>query len=348
MTMDSRKLVQEVFEGKEPPKTPVLFECEQKTLEHELSDVLVIHAWVPRWGLFLLEGGPFKRERGLFEWAAELEVEAYSWPDVNTIVEETMEQVKGVERLTKDRFVVFEVLGPTEQSEFFCMPPSPARYPRRTTYPALSRHRFDFSVLAELEPHKARELYDRCGGYILELVKAGAELDHVDAVRVADDACSYAGPNYSARFIHRHYLRWHGKLAREIKRRGKYAKLHADGNLLVQNLLGKLARCYQAFHPLDLEPKITVKDSLRWANSVARAKEVAREAVFFTGIPVDLLFREEVGPEGVVRVVKRILKRVDRGLVLAVTHRPFPGRSFNEAGARAKVDAVLKVASHGG
>lgn len=345
--MNSRELVHAVFEGKEPPRIPFLFEGEQKTLEHELGDAVVIHAWVPRWGSFLSKGGPFRRREGqdLWEWAEGLDVDEYDWPDVDEVVEETMTKVKEMERFTNDRFVIFEVLGPTEQSEFFCMPPSPIAYPERATYPALSRHHFDFSVLTKLEPRKGRKLYDRCGAYILELVKAGAELNYVDAVRIADDACSHAGPNYSAWFMRRDYLRWHGKLAGEVRKRGKFTKLHADGNLLVRNLLVELARCYDSLHPLDFAPKATVGDSLKWVDLIVKARKAVSEMVFFTGIPIELMFRDDVGPREVARVAKKLLRRHgSKRLVLTDTHRPFPGRSFGEAGAMAKVKAVLEVA----
>jgi hypothetical protein len=347
--MNSRDLVRRVFDGEEPEKPPFLFESEQKDVEHKLGDAIVLHAWVPDWGVFMTKGGPFARE-GLdrFEWSKKLDIDEYEWLEPDDVVQSTLNRID-VKKYSKDRFVIFEVLGPTEQSEFFCMPPPPISFPPGMTYPSLSRHLFDFSALREIRPDKARALYDRIAKYTLELVKAGAEMGDVDAIRVADDLCSHVGPNYSREFIEEDYLRWHREFARVAKKNGKYSKLHSDGNLLVGGLMEKLADIYDAIHPLDFMPKPTLVDSLRWIDSIVEARALTDETVFFTGIPVEIMFRDEVSPNQIRGIVKKLLlKHGGRRLVLTDTHRPYPGRSFTEAGAMLKVRAIKEeVEAHG-
>ncbi len=347
--MNSRDLVRQVFEGEEPKKPPFLFESGQKDVEYKLGDIMVVHAWVPNWGTFMAEGGPFAREElDRFEWSEKLDIDEYKWPEPDEVVQNTLERID-MKKYAEDRFVIFEVLGPTEQCEFFCMPPPPISFPPGITYPSLSRHHFDFSTLREIRPEKARALYDRIAGYILELAKAGAEINYVDAIRVADDLCSHVGPNYSREFIETDYLKWHREFARAAERKGKYSKLHTDGNLLVGGLMEKLAGIYDAIHPLDFMPKPTLADSLRWIDSIVEARALAEKTVFFTGIPIEIMFREEVSPNQIREIVRRLLsKHGKRRLVLSDTHRPYPGRSFTEAGAMLKVRAVKEeVREHG-
>ncbi|KXB04731.1 hypothetical protein AKJ48_01545, partial [candidate division MSBL1 archaeon SCGC-AAA261O19] len=221
----------------------------------------------------------------------------------------------------------------------------PISFPSDMTYPSLSRHCFDFSTLREIRPEKARSLYDKVAEYILELVKVGTELDYVDAIRVADDLCSYVGPNYSREFIETDYLRWHREFARIAQKKEKYSKLHTDGNLLVGGLMKKLSKIYDAIHPLDFMPKITLTDSLKWVDSIVEARSLSGGMIFFTGIPIEVMFREESSPGQIGETVRKLLQEHGRKrLVLSNTHRPYPGRSFNEAGAILKAKIVKEEA----
>lgn len=340
---DSKRLVYEVFECSEHLGVPIHLGATKKNQESRLGDVVVGRARVPEWSGFLDLGGPLKRGSGsLFEWAEDFDIESYEWPSVEDVVEEAVDAFKGaVERYSKERFIVFGVLGPTEQSEYFCAPIQPDAGRRLQ----LSRHRFDFSALARLRPKTAGELYGRIATYILRLVEAGAEMGYVDAVRVADDACSYMGPNYPRDFMEDVYLPWHRRLSDRIKRCGKYSILHADGDLLKQGLLAKLADGYDAFHPLDLAPKATLKDALSWIDLVLEARRlVGYGKVFFTGLPLDLMFMDHISSEDYLKVPEKLLElNGGRSLVLANTHRPYPGRSFEEEGAMRKIEAVRRL-----
>ncbi len=345
---NSKKLVCQVFDGIEPIRVPIHLGSTEKDQEARLGDVVVGRAWVPGWSSFLDQGGPFKRGfESLFNWVEDLDIESYRWPAVEDLVEKTLDNYKEqVERYHEKRFVVFSVLGPTEQSEYFCAPTKPD-VGRRLQ---LSRHRFDFSALTKLRSKKASELYGRIASYVLRLVEAGAEIDYVDAVRVADDACSYVGPNYPRDFMDTIYLPWHRRLSDRIRRGGKYAILHADGDLLKHGLFTRLAECYDAFHPLDLAPKATLKDALSWIDLILEARRlVGYFKVFFTGLPLDLMFMEHITPEDYVKVPEKLLElNGGRSLVLANTHRPYPRRSFEEESVKRKIEHVRRLAENYG
>ncbi len=83
----------------------------------------------------------------------------------------------------------------------------------------LAYHTFDFGVLTVVDRIKARKLYDKIANYVLELIKAGAEIEWVDALRVADDAFTYSGLIYPKWFMDEFYVPWHMKFTNEIHRR---------------------------------------------------------------------------------------------------------------------------------
>ncbi len=124
--MKSKRLVEMVYEELEPPRIPIHFETTEKLQEAMLGDVLLGHAWVPKWRGFFDNGGPFRRSNEeLAAWIKELDIEGgYDWPSVEEEVQETIQEFKkSIEDLRKlSRFVVLEVIGPTEQSEYFLCP----------------------------------------------------------------------------------------------------------------------------------------------------------------------------------------------------------------------------------
>jgi len=343
--MKSRRLVEMVYSGLESQRVPVHFETVEKRQEAALGDVLLGHAWVPRWSNFFDEGGPFRRgNEDLTKWVRELDIEeGYDWPPIDEIVQETLiEFKKSVEDLTNlDKFIVLEVIGPTEQSEYFLCPPRP---PSGFNLD-LAYHTFDFGVLTVIAKEKAKKLYDKVANYVLELIKAGTELDWVDAVRVADDAFTYGGPIYPEWFMKELYMPWHRKFTDEIHRKGKYAILHTDGNVLARNYINVLSEMYDGLHPLDLAKKGTVIDAMRWINEVIKAREALKVGtVFHTGIPIDLIMLDDISASDVVQVVSAFLNKHGRkNLVLSVTHRPYPKRNFLEDLVFEKVKAIRRL-----
>jgi len=344
--MDSRELVYLVYEGGVPERTPLHFESVDKVHEARLGDVLLGHGWVSLWQDWFYEGGPFHRREneGLRDWVERLDVDAgFDWPSVDEVVESCVknyeENLKGIPR--KGLFVVFEVVGPTEYAEYSMMPPRP----ESGFVHDLAFHRLDFSKLLILDRKKAVRLYDKLAEYTLEVVKRACELDEVDGVRVADDAFTYTGPMYPPWFMDNHYLRWHEKFVNAIKARGKKALLHCDGDVTARGYVSKLTEIYDGIHPLDLCSKSTVESALKWASRVIEArKTVGWSTVFHTGIPIDLIMNNDVTVEGVERVVGEFLsKHTRKMLVLSVTHRPYPGRSFAEPDALSKVNAIRKL-----
>ncbi len=335
--MDSRDLVIKVFNGEETGRVPLHLETLDKEFEAEFSDLVLGYAWIPQWSVFLREKGPFCRRnnQSIFEWADEMEIEKYEWPEVSYVVSSAVEKFKKqVSNYAKEKFVVFEVLGPTEQCEYMC---APEQF-KPSTQTELSFHRFDFSSLTKLNPQKASELYSKVSKYILELIKVGLEIEWVDAVRVADDACSYSGPNYRPEFFMKLYFPWHKKFTAEIKREGKLSILHSDGDITRKNFITKLSKFYDALHPLDLSVKSTLSDALKWVDLVAKARQQVKETVFMTGLPVDLLFRDDLTPEHFLSIPEKLLKKHGKKkLVLSNTHRPYPGRTFREENVFEKI-----------
>ncbi len=343
--MKSRRLVERVYNGLEPQRVPVHFETVEKRQEAALGDVLLGHAWVPRWSNFFDEGGPFRRgNEDLAKWARELEIEeGYDWPSVDDIVQETLNVFKESlkDLINLDKFIVLEVIGPTEQSEYFLCPPRPpSGFDLDLAY-----HTFDFGVLSVIAKEKAKKLCDKVANYVLELIRVGTELDWVDAVRVADDAFTYGGQIYPEWFMEESYVPWHRKFTDEIHRKGKYAILHTDGNVLARNYIKILSEIYDGLHPLDLAKKGTVIDAMRWVSQVVKARKTLKgRTVFHTGIPIDLMMLDDISTSDVLQVVSTFLEKHGRkNLVLSVTHRPYPKRNFLEDLVFEKVKAIRRL-----
>ena len=346
--MDSRDLVYMVYESGEAPRVPVHFESTDKRHEALLGDVLLCHGWAGVWEDWFVNGGPFRRleGEGIREWVLRLDVESgYEWPSVDEYVESCLKMFMDNYESAGDRagelFIVFEVVGPTEYSEYSMMP----KRPESGFKLDLAYHRFDFSKLLILSRSKALKLYDKIASYTLEAIKAACELDFIDAVRVADDAFTYTGLIYPKWFMENAYLKWHERFSNEIRRRGKKAIIHTDGDLTSNGMIKRIAELYDGIHPIDVCSKSTVEASMKWVDRVCSAREsIGWRTVFHTGVPIDLLMDNEVKTEDVARVVEYFLKKHgSRRLVLSVTHRPYPGRSFSEDLVLEKVNAVRRL-----
>ncbi len=330
-----RDLAYAVFRG-ENERPGIHIESDDKRFEYEMSDFISSRAKLATWDAYLREGGPFARREGegLLEWLERVDPGAYDWEGSYEGVPSAIESFERRMRefASGDRFVVLKVLGPTEVAEGFFAPGV------RASSGQLA-HRFGFGVLASLDLSRAARVYERIAAGVMELVRAGAELDFVDGVRVADDVATYSGPAYPKGFLSL-YLEWHRRLASAIRRRGKVAILHTDGDVTKLGLLRELCRAYDGLHPLDLAPKSTVADALDWVRRVCSARGEARVAVFFTGVPIELVFGGAT-PRELVEVVRELIgcHGVER-LVVATTHSPYPGRGYHEARPAEKVRAV--------
>ncbi len=339
--MEGRRLVEMVFEGLEPPRAPLHIESDDKAFESSVSDAIGAGVKIADWRSFYERGGPFRRHEneGLSGWLDRVDVGGYEWPDPADVVSSAVESFgRRIKDLVGGKFVILKVLGPTEISEAFFA--EPAR--RRGMELGQVSHRLGFGVFYTLRRSGASELYGRIASYVLEIVKAGAELGIVDAVRVADDAAAYTGPLYGRSFYEELYFPWHRKLAGAVHKAGKWAVLHCDGDLRKGGLLGRLSQVYDALHPLDLAPKSTLGEALAWSGEVADSRVEAGRAVFFTGVPVDLLFNDTIGIEEFLEVPRTLLRLHGRRyLVLATTHSEYPLRSYREELPRRKLEALL-------
>ena len=194
----------------------------------------------------------------------------------------------------------------------------------------------------KLDKRKAYDIYDRILSVLEELVKIGCDLDRVDAIRIADDAADYRGPLYQGSSSKKNIIRPREQL-RIAKNRGKYTILHCDGNLMKAYMALKLTKIYDGLRPLDLMPKPAVKAAIRWIMEVIRLREIVGwNTVFFTGIPIDLVFNNYVEAQEFVKILLSLLEEHGlKRLVLSTTHSEYPGRSYNEPRVRIKID-ILK------
>ena len=340
--MNSKKLVTKVFEGEEGI-VPLHVESDSKEEEAILGDVVGVGAKIIEWREFYKRGGPFAREphERLSSWADRIEVEEYEWPEVNEVITRA---VKGFDRearrYSKSKFILYKVLGPTETSEsFFTRGVS-------ETYAKLHQiaHEFGFATLLLLNPKKACMLFDKISEYILELVKVGTEIDYVDAIRIADDIATYGRLLYPQWFIKEYHLKWHREYCKTIKKNGKYSILHCDGNILLEPAKS-LTQIYDGIHPLDLRPRFSIEDAYKWIDAIIKARTVIGDkTIFFTGIPIELLFNNNINIEDICDIVKKLLnKHGKRKLVLATTHSNYPNRSYKEPLVMDKLEAINKM-----
>jgi len=339
--VDSRRLVNLVFEGGDPPRIPLHIESDDKSLEARLGDIVGAGAKITEWRGFYRGGGPFHRRKGesLGEWVDRVRDDEYEWPDPSLVVERAVHEFeKRVKICGENRYIMFKVLGPTETAEAFFTKPLDKKYEGQL------RHGFDFGVFYSLHSTVASRIYERIARYIMELLKAGSELNYVDGIRVADDAATYTSLIYPRSFYDKLYIPWHRRFAIAIKRRSKHAVIHCDGDIRREGLLEHLAEIYDGLHPLDVTPKSTVRAAIEWARSIPSLRERARSMVFFTGLPIDLLFNNHIAERDFLKIPLALLAaHGSRWLVLATTHSEYPGRSYLEDSVAAKINIVRKA-----
>ncbi|RLE90329.1 MAG: hypothetical protein DRJ49_00085 [Thermoprotei archaeon] len=341
--MNSKRLVIKVFEGEGEEVVPLHIESDCKNEEALLGDIVGVGAKVVEWRKFYRKGGPFARRphEKLSVWINRVNLEEYEWPEVDEVVRYAVEVFEErAKKYSESKFIVYKVLGPTETSEsFFTRGLSRIRTSLNQVV-----HEFGFATFLLLNVKKACKLFNKISRYVLELIKAGAEIEYVDAVRVADDVATYGRLLYPQWFIKEHYLKWHKEFSRVIKKSGKYAILHCDGDILI-NSLREIFRIYDGIHPLDLRPRFSTKDARRWINSIVRAREiVGSRVVFFTGIPIELLFNDSIGVEDIYDIVRMFLETHGREmLILATTHSNYPGRSYKEPLVMRKLEAINRL-----
>jgi len=115
-----------------------------------------------------------------------------------------------------------------------------------------------------------------------------------------------------------------GRAGKSDHQGGKYSILHSDGDLT--KYLNAMVDGYSGFHPLDIMPKSTMATARLWASALADARNLLPDAIFLTGIPIDLLRNSKVSEEELVDVVKSVIEQVGKDrLILTTTHRLYPG-----------------------
>jgi len=324
VSLSSRQLVLEVFRGK-TTRIPTYFWLGDPMQEAKVGDIVGVRCWFEAFANFLYDGGPFKRtESSYHTWSEQLNVEDYDWPDLNSVRQEVGQKIKETVIINKGRSFQAEILGPTEYSEYSCSPGQTEAGRRLDQV----YHRFDFAVLTKLNPSKARQIHSRFLRLALAAAEEAAEHEAIDSVRIADDFCYYRGSIYDPQFT-QIIIERQAELAGAVKKREKYALLHADGNIIPY--LDRLGRAFDGLHPLDICPKSTLQTAFAWASRLREVRERLPETVFFTGIPIDLLCNKQVRADDLIEVITHVISNVGRRrLVLTTTHRPYPGSVFED------------------
>jgi len=322
--LSSRELVIEAFEGR-ASRIPLYFLLADPVKEATIGDIVGVRCWLETFQPFLTEGGPFAR-RGLsyHKWSQQLDVECYMWPDTDDILREVDTAISKAASTVRGKSLQAEIIGPTEYSEYACSSglTKPGRYPDEVA------HQFDFAVLTRIDSDKAESIHSRFFEIILEVVKRVINYDEIDSIRVADDFCDYRGSIYGKTFT-KIILERQAKLSEAIKAGGKYAVLHADGNVVPY--LDRIARAYDGVHPLDICSKSTLSAALSWSSRLQEVRRILPWTVFFTGLPIDLLCNNQISIAELMEVVKNVILNVgSERLVLTTTHRPYPGWSFQD------------------
>ncbi len=331
--MDSRELVLEAMRGR-APRIPLYFWLADPRLEAKIGDIVGVRCWFESLD-FLEKGGPFRRgNETRREWCDRLQPDEYDWPSIDALCSEMDRIVAETLKVDLSKSYQLEILGPTEYSEYSCSQGASSHAKELNQI----AHHFDFAILTLLDPDKAEMIHSRLFSLLLEAAKRAAGYEGIDSVRVADDFCTYAGPIYRPEFTERIVAR-QVELGRTISARGKWSVLHSDGDL--RKYLPTLAGAYSGLHPLDLRSKSTVLEAYEWAASLAEARLLAPETVFFTGIPIDLLCNPKTSPDALVKVADQVIRHVGAtSLVLTTTHRPYPGCSFQDF--EEKVSAIRR------
>lgn len=336
-------MVSEAMQGR-ATRLPLYFWLADPKLEAAIGDIVGVRCWFKCFD-FLEKGGPFKKgAETRREWCDRLDPDAYEWPTLDDLVAEMDEMVAGtIKKVDGTKSFQLEILGPTEYAEYSC---SSGKTLQARKLDQIS-HQFDFSILTILSPYKADMIHTRLFDLLRNIVTRATEYDAIDSIRIADDFCSYTGSIYKPDFT-RTIVQRQVELGRAIIKSGKCSVLHSDGD--VTKYLSALAQGYSGFHPLDIRSKSTLAGAHEWASGLAAVRRFLPDAVFFTGIPVDLLCNPEVSAEELVDVVKCVIDNVgsDR-LVLTTTHRPYPGWSFQDFEHKANaIKEFVQAISHSG
>jgi len=338
---EKKESIKGVFNGRIPDEIPLNIELGVPEIEAQYGDVVNVSCRISHFRRFYQAGGPFRRtEASVRKWAKGFDIHTYDWPDPKEIVNTLREQITVTVKRFGNRFIICKILGPTETAEAFCA----SGQDKQTRHLNQVQHNFDFSMLSFLNLESAVELHKRISGYVRECIKTIGSLIEVDAIRIADDAFDYHRPLYPRNFMETVYLPGHEILANLIHNLGKYGIIHCDGNILILNIAKRLSDYYDGFHPLDLVSRITQKDTRNWIRSLKEARAVLPESVFFTGIPIELIYDPRISIEEFCDVCRKVILTLGkRYLVLSTTHRPFPRFSIETQGVKKKLRSIRKL-----
>jgi len=270
------------------------------------------------------------------EWEAKLEVDSYILPSADALIEDSLNKLENiVGKKWRDKAIAAMMTGPTEYAEYSC---SQGQNSKMKSLGQVA-HSFDFALLTRLNFKKADKIHFNFFKQIIEVYKALAEDSRVDILRIADDFCSYKGAIYNPAFTKK-ILDRQLKIGKAIQQKGKFAVLHADGD--ISAYLKKLGAGFDGLHPLDLSPKSTISAALEWTEKLTEVRKTLPKTTFLTGMPIDLICNRDVSVKNFINVIKNVINCVgDKYLILTSTHSPYPGWYYKDF--KDKVRAVQRL-----
>ncbi|MHA1409426.1 MAG: hypothetical protein ACTSQY_03735 [Candidatus Odinarchaeia archaeon] len=317
-----REKVAKVFIGEKQETVPLQIEIGDPALENIYSDLILVSGRIDKFNSFYIRGGPFNRGgNSRAKWAKTIELSSYQWPSKAEIVKDFELRIKNIiERtvLSKEKYRILKILGPTELAESFCSNKVEEIYIKQGQI----YHQFNFAYLTVFNYDKATELHNKITEYITTIIKETKVIDEFDGIRIADDIFNYQGYLYPKEFIKNTWRQNHKKITQAIKARGCNPILHTDGNLIEE--IEFINKYYEGLHPLDLTYKNSKKELKQWLSLILETREKTK-LVFFTGIPINLLY----GSSGKFNLLKEFIPNVikklkDKKFILSTTHRPYP------------------------
>ncbi|MHA1754995.1 MAG: hypothetical protein ACTSYR_05720 [Candidatus Odinarchaeia archaeon] len=336
-----KNIVKRVFQGLKNTITPIQIEIGNPKLESIFSDIILISGRITRFNEFYKTGGPFKRETSRRKWAESIDLTAYDWPSLQDVKTEFEKRILNIltnnQLLKSDKFKILKILGPTETAESFCAEKIQSDYYNKGDI----YHQFNYSYLSTFKPEKGEKLHDILTDYIEYIISESEIVDIFDAIRIADDIFDYQGLLYPEEFIKKTWRKNHKRITQAIKKRKKYSILHTDGNPVLE--LTFIDKMYDGIHPLDLMPKNSKKEFEEWLKIIKNIRKNT-SIVFFTGIPINLLYGNEVKFELLRKFIPKILSAFsNKKFILSTTHRPYPTINIHRQVIQKKYQKLKKL-----
>ncbi len=341
----SKDVVWDLFRQGRADKLVAQIECNSVAEEVELSDTFTLGLPLEPFSSYMLKGGPLRRqnEENLIKWIERISKISIDLPSPDDVADKLRRYVDDVVSRYRlhDRFITLKITGPLEACESVFSSGVPRGYEH---YEQIGQ-RFYFALLLRLDKTCAHKIYDEISKYVISIAASLLDLDYVDAIRISDDMADYRGLLYPREFVEQKCFTWYREFSASVTSKGRIPLLHTDGNVV--GVLEELSRTFRGVHPLDVTRRSTVSDCIKWVNELASLRErLPRSFIFITGIPIELVFNDDVSPDEFLKFMSHVIKMASEGgFLLSTTHRPPPRRSYAESTPREKIVRLRRVIS---